>query len=166
MMSHVALALASLALVGVVVAQDFLYSPLRQETISAGLTGPYHWWLDGSYVLLAAALIWATAGCGLAHMLAAVAGVFLILTAATNTFSQFFDGVTHGQHARWHARCTLGVFVFALALEVSLNHGPLWGLTVVNVSVPAALYALSRRSDYTEKVGVLIICLWLVVWAV
>src|SRR5487761_320569 len=161
------LALASLALLGVIAAQDYLYAPLRQETISAGLSGPYHWWLDGSYVVLAAALILGTQGRPLMLACASVAAVALLLVAATNTFAPFVDKLTGGKHALWHSRFTVVVFVAAFALEISGNRGsaPLWGLTLMSAIAPFAIYELAQRSDYAEKLGVLGICIWLASWA-
>ena len=164
---HIMLALAALALVGVVAAQDYLYAPLRQETISSGLTGPYHWWLDASYLVLAVALWLAFRAHPVSEWLAVIAGVALIFTAATNTFAGAVDRLTGGQHSLWHSRFTTLVFLSALGLEVSANghSARLWTITAANVAAPAVVYVLSERSDYTEKVGVLLICLWLVAWA-
>lgn len=163
---HILLAIASVALCGVIAAQDYLWPPLRQETISTGLTGPYHWWLDASYLLLAIALAGAFREFKISEAIAIAAGVSLILTAATNTFSGLVDKLTNGQHSLWHSRFTTAVFVSALALEVSANHGAaLWSITAANCAAPAVMYALSGRSDYTEKVGVLLICVWLIAWA-
>lgn len=162
---HLFLALASLAVLAVVAVQDYLVLPLRQESISAGLTGPYHWYLDASYLALAAALVISFNGThGL--ILASLSAVSLILTAITNTFGTFVDTFTGGKHALWHSRFTAVVFLSALALECFMNHGPvMWTLTVVNVAAPAVIYLLSGNSPYTEKVGVLVLCLWLVAWA-
>ena len=165
--NHLLLVLASIALIGVIAAQDYLYAPLRQESISAGLTGPYHWWLDASYVLLAVGLVWrGYGGSWLTEALATIAGISLLCTAATNTFAGFVDQLTAGHHALWHSRFTTAVFVSALALQLSADHGAaLWALTAANVAIPATMYLLSHNSTYTEKVGVLGICFWLIAWA-
>lgn len=164
-MSHAFLALASLALVGMIGTQNYLVPSLRQETISAGLTGPLHWWLDGSYLALAVALILGTAGHPLMQVIATVSALALILTAVTNTFGAFVDRITGGKHSLWHSRFTTVVFVSALALEGVGNHGELWGLTAVGIAAPATIYALTTRSDYAEKLAVLGICIWLIAWA-
>lgn len=163
---HLFLALAALAVVAVVAVQDYKVVALRQESISAGLTGPYHWYLDASYVVLAVALVLAFKGAGVAFVLATTSAIALILTAVTNTFGTFVDTLTKGQHAVWHARFTAVVFLAALALECVANHGPVfWTLTVVNVAAPGVVYLLSGDSPYTEKVGVLVLCMWLVGWS-
>lgn len=164
---HILLALASIALVGVIAAQDYLYPPLRQESISAGLTGPYHGYLDASYVVLAAALVVAFWPLGpLVAALASVAAAALLLTGATNTFGTWVDTFTNGQHSKWHTIFTAVTFVSAFALECVVNHGAVfWTITAGNVAAPAIVYLLSRNSTYTEKVGVLGLCLWLVAWA-
>lgn len=164
---HILLALASIALVGVIAAQDYLYAPLRQESISAGLTGPYHGYLDASYVVLAAALVVAFWPLGpLVAALASVAAAALLLTGATNTFGTWVDMFTNGQHSKWHTIFTAVTFVSAFALECVVNHGAVfWTITAGNAAAPAIVYLLSRNSTYTEKVGVLGLCLWLVAWA-
>lgn len=162
---HLFLALASLAIVAVVAVQDYFVPSLRQESISAGLTGPYHWYLDASYLVLSSALVIAfekTPGAWLATISASA----LILTAATNTFGTWVDTFTEGQHALWHSRFTAVVFLSALALECVMNHGAfMWSLTAANVLAPLVVYALSGNSPYTEKIGVLVLCTWLVAWS-
>jgi hypothetical protein len=163
---HLYLALAALGLVAVVAVQDVLVPALRSESISAGLTGPYHWYLDASYLILAIALTTAFWGTGLAGVLAGVSSVALILTAVTNTFSIWVDSITNGQHAKWHSIFTGVVFVTALSLQAVVDRGAVaWTLTASNVLAPAVLYLLTRNSPNTEKVGVLILCLWLVSWS-
>lgn len=177
-MSHAFLAIASLALLGMIGAQNYLVPSLRQETISSGLTGPLHWWLDLSYLLLAVALVLGTAGHPLMQALATIAAVALVLTAATNTFGAFVDKITGGKHSLWHSRFTIAVFVSALLLQVAGDHGRLWVLTVLNVAIPAAIYVYFRYRETTiegtsiaaspaaEKAFVSGLCLWLVVWAI
>ena len=165
---HILLALASIALVGVIAAQDYLYAPLRQESISAGLTGPYHGYLDASYVVLAAAMVVAFWPPRSARCLPCVSGCgsALLLTGATNTLGTWVDTFTNGQHSKWHTIFTAVTFVSAFALECVVNHGAVfWTITAGNVAAPAIVYLLSRNSTYTEKVGVLGLCLWLVAWA-
>ena len=166
------LALACLALLGVIAAQDWLYKPLRNETISSGLTGPYHWWLDASYLVLAVALIGSMRGHVGMELLAVVAALALCLTATTNTFGAWWDAHL-GDHSLWHSRFTIVVFVSGLALELAgWNHWRIW-LTFFNVAFPAALYARFRwwptdgiaASPAAEKAYVLVMCLWLITWA-
>lgn len=162
---HFFLALAALGVVCAVAVQDYLVVGLRQESISAGLTGPYHWYLDASYLFLGAALVIAFKGTRGAW-LADVSAASLILTAVTNTFGTWVDTFTKNEHALWHARFTAVVFLSALALECVMNHGAvMWSLTAVNVLAPLTVYALSGNSPYTEKIGVLVLCLWLVAWS-
>lgn len=174
-MTHAFLALACLALLLVIAAQDWLYKPLRNETISAGLTGPYHVALDAAYVPLAAALCLNFSGHPLMRVFAVISAVALILVAATNTAWRFFDLVTDGAHALWHSRFTLAVFTSALALQIAGDHGWRWGLTALNVLVPGAIYAYFHyratiidgvsvaASPAAEKAFVGFLCLWLIV---
>jgi hypothetical protein len=162
---HFFLALAALGIVAVVAVQDYLVLPLRQESISAGLTGPYHWYLDTSYLILAVALTLAFRGTNGAWP-AWVSSVALILTAITNTFGNEVDVLTGGRHARLHSLFTGVVFLSAFALELVMSHGAaLWALTATNVAAPACIYLLSGNSPYTEKIGVLVLCFWLVSWS-
>lgn len=169
------LALSCLALLLVIATQDYLYKPLRNETISAGLTGPYHVLLDVSYVPLSAALVLSFHG--LMAVFASIAAVALLLVAATNTAWRFFDALTDGQHSLWHSRFTLVVFASALALQVAGDHGHWWALTGINVLVPAAAYAYFHfkktdidgvdiaASPAAEKLYVAGLCVWLIVWS-
>lgn len=172
---NVFLALSCVALLCVIAAQDFWYPPLRNETISAGLTGPYHVLLDASYVPLAAAL------CLPFHGWMAVFGYIsalaLLLVAATNTAWRWFDALTHGQHALWHSRFTLIVFCSAIALQVAGDHGWFWAMTAANVLIPGICYGYFHfektdidgvtisASPAAEKLFVLGLCIWLIVWA-
>jgi hypothetical protein len=166
-MSHLALALASLALIGVIAYQEVRYPPFRQETISQGLNGPGHVALDASLGLLGAALLWAAPG-GLPTAIAALTALGLAGIAVTNTAWRWVDGLTGhlGGHERWHLYFTALVFASAFAFEAVADRGALWALTAVNIAAPAAIYALARRQDYAEKVGVLILPVWMVAWAV
>lgn len=164
---HLILILACLSLLGVIAFQDWRVPALRNESISAGLTGPWHVLLDASYVPMALFLPLATFGHTGMFLLALVASFFLIAVAVTNTAHTYIDSITGGKHALWHSRCTAVVFAASLLLEVAGNgHSPgFWGLTAVNVMVPAAIYGLTYRSDYAEKLGVGILCFWLIFWA-
>lgn len=176
-MIHALLALACVALLGVIAVQDWFVKSLRNETISAGLTGPLHWWLDGSYLVLAAALCIAFPAHPLMEVLAVVSSIALLLVASTNTFWKWWDAETGGRHSIWHSRFTVAVFVSALALQVAGDHGWFWALTGLNVAIPAAVYVyfhLTRAdvdgvivsaSPAAEKAYVLGLCLWLIIWA-
>lgn len=183
-MSHAFLALSCIALLGVIAAQDWLYIPLRNETISAGLTGPYHWWLDASYVPLSIAV--ATHYHGLPGALGFIQGALgivaalsLILVAATNTGYRWFDKKNFGgvNHSVWHSRFTLAVFTSVLALEIAgdiRTHSLGW-LTGLNVIIPAIAYAYFHfrpttikgvtiaASPAAEKLYTLGLCVWMIV---
>lgn len=176
---HVFLALSCLALLGVIAAQDWLYIPLRNETISSGLTGPFHWWLDAAYVPLSVAVAMNFHGLpgaigAVQGALAIIAALSLLLVAATNTAWRFFDGITDGQHSLWHSRFTEIVFASVIALEVVSDHGWRWGMTALNVAIPVAAYLYFRyrpttikgvtiaASPAAEKLLVLGMTLWLI----
>lgn len=173
-MTHAFLALACLALLLVIAAQDDLVPALRNSTISAGLTGPYHVLLDVAYVPLAAALCLAFTGW--MEVFAVVAAVALVLVAATNTAWRWFDLLTDGGHSRLHSIFTLVVFTSALALQLVGDHGWRWVLTIANVVIPAFAYAYFhvrpttikgatvRASPAAEKLYVLGLCIWLITW--
>src|SRR5271157_2613630 len=101
------LALAALLLLVVIAYQNYAYPPLRQETISDGLYGPYHWLLDGAYVVLGTALVMAFRGKGLSELLAWIAASGLAITAVSNTFSGFVDKLTKGKHSQIHTWATV-----------------------------------------------------------
>lgn len=164
-MSAYLLALAATGLLAVIAWMDYKYPPLRSETISAGLTGPYHRWLDAAYVVLAAALIWRADTHAWAEIVAIITGLALIATAVTNTFHAWVDKLSGGNHSLWHSRFTTVVFVGGLLFEMMGNHGALWWLTGANVAIPLGVYLASRRSDYAEKAAVALMCFWLVVWS-
>lgn len=176
-MTHAFLALACLALLGAIGAQDYLVPSLRNETISAGLTGPYHWWLDGTYLVLAVALVGSFAAHPLMELLAVVSAVSLLLVASTNTFWRWWDRETLGNHSLWHSRFTIAVFTSALLLQIVGDHGWWWGLTALNVLVPAAIYTWFHcritliegvsvaASPAAEKAYVAFLCVWLIAWA-
>lgn len=173
---HIALALACIALLGVIAVQDWLLRPLRNQTISAGLTGPYHVLLDASYVPLAGALLLSFGGHPGMQLFGAIAGVALLLVAFTNTAWRLVDAITQGHHALWHSRFTLVVFGSALCLQLAGDHGWLWWLTAATVAAAAGCYAWFhfRRTDIAgtiiaaspaaEKLFVLGLCSWLIAW--
>jgi len=166
--SHIAVALSALAVIGVVSAQDILYAPFRQETISQGLNGPNHVCLDIAFGLLAIALVWVALGHLWLEITASVAALGLIGISVTNTAWRWVDGLTGklGGHEAWHLRFTVVVFVGAFAFQVVGDHSALWWLSLANFLAPAATFLLSRRQDYAEKVGVLLLCTWLIAWAI
>lgn len=173
-MVHLPLALSCIALLCVIAAQDWLCPPLRNQTISAGLTGPYHTLLDAAYMPVAASLCVSFHGHLVMEVFAIVAAVFLILVAVTNTAHVFVDKLTGGHHALWHSRCTIVVFAAALLLELAGDHGWRWGLTVANVVLPTICYTFFHykittikgvtvtASPAAEKLAVLGLCIWLI----
>ena len=165
-MRYAFLVLAALALLGMIGAQDYLVPRLRNKPISTGLYGnPYKWYLDGAFVLLALALGIATAGRGAIGVVGCIAGVALVLVAATDTFHAFVDRITGGKHELWHLTFTGVTFAAGLLLECLGDHGWLWGATAVNVALPTGLYFGTRRMDFVEKAAVLVLCVWLITWA-
>lgn len=166
-MSHYAVALAALIVIGVIVAQDVTFAPFRQQTISQGLNGPGHVALDAAFGFLAIALVWVSLGHVALEVCASVAALGLVGISVTNTAWRWVDGLAGklGGHEKWHLMFTVIVFVGAFAFQVAGDHGPLWWLSLANFLAPAATFLLSRRQDYAEKVGVLLLCLWLVAWA-
>lgn len=175
-MNHALLAFSCCALLLVIAVQDFLVIPLRNETVSAGLTGPYHVLLDASYVPLSLALLLGFSGW--MEVFAAISAVALLFVAATNTAWRFFDVLTEGEHALWHSRCTLIVFASAIALQVSGDHSGFWALTMLNIIIPGVCYAYFHfkpttikgvtieASPAAEKLYIFFLCLWLIIWAV
>ncbi|MGH8261392.1 MAG: hypothetical protein ACREUG_17050 [Steroidobacteraceae bacterium] len=163
-MNMLALAFAAIALLAVIAAQDYLWAPLRNETISSGLEGPYHWWLDGAYIVLAAALCMGFTGRPLTEAFAVVTAIALVLSGVANTAYRWVDQVTGGKHEQLHLAFTAVVFLGAAGVELTADRGALWWLSLANGVVPAALWGLTSRKDYAEKIGVLLLCLWLIAW--
>lgn len=167
------LILAALLLLVVIVSQNVLYPPLRQETISDGLYGPYHWFLDGAYVVLGTALVLAFKGTGLPALLADGAATALAVTAISNTFSGFVDKITKGKHALIHTWFSILMFLTMIGLQVSVDQGKLWWLTVAGLVVPAAIAGVLTlwkklgiiTGPAAEKTAVLFLCVWLIVWS-
>jgi hypothetical protein len=166
-MSHIFLVITALGLIAVVVMQDYRYAPLRQETISQGLNGPGHVALDVVLGLLAIGIVWAAAGSTLLEVFAGLTALGLVGVSVTNTAWRWVDGVAGhlGGHEVWHLRFTALVFAGAFAFQFAAATGALWYLTATNIAAPSAIFLLSRRQDYAEKVGVLVLCIWLVAWA-
>jgi hypothetical protein len=168
------LAAAAILLLLVILTQNILYKPLRQETISDGLYGPYHWWLDGAYVVLATALVSTFWDQGTAGILAWVAAGSLMITAVSNTFSGFVDSITDGKHADIHTWFSILMFLSLLGLQVSVDHGVFWELTAQVVVIPvivASILTLWKSSGIVagpaaEKTAVFFICVWLIAWSV
>jgi len=176
-MIGIVLAISAIALLAVIAVQDFLVPALRNKTISSGLTGPDHVLLDAAYVPLAASMFLAFLGQGwLEASLAAIAAVSLVLVAVTNTAWKWVDSLSKGQHATWHSRFTVAVFISALAVQAVANHGWYWLLTALNVLVPGACYAyfhyrkttvdgvVIQASPAAEKLYVAGLCTWLAMW--
>lgn len=171
------LAFAAILLLAAIALQDFLVPSLRNATISSGLTGRYHVLLDVAYVPLAVAMFTSFYGRLAMQILGGVAGALLIGVAATNTAWRFFDRITDGQHARWHSRLTIALFVTAILLQIPGDGHGRWMLTVLNLALPAAAYAyfallwptrvdgvLVAASPAAEKLYVAGLCIWLMAW--
>lgn len=159
------LTLAALLLLVVIAAQNYLYPPLRQETISDGLFGPYHWFLDGAYVILATALISAFWGSGLASALAIAAGGCLMVTAITNTFSSWVDKMKPGIHVKLHTWFTIGMFLAMLTLQ-GITSG--WPWLAANIGLPLVAFGACKLfksklvpGPVAEKTAVAVLCAWL-----
>jgi len=175
--NHTFLVLACIGLLATIAAQDWLYPVFRNETISSGLTGPFHAALDAAYIPVALAVILGFLDHPLMEALAVISALALILVAVTNTARVWVDRITKGKHALWHSRATLVVFVSVLALEAVGDHGWHWGITAGNVFAPAAIYAwfhyrptsiggvVVAASPAAEKAYVAGLCVWLIVWA-
>jgi hypothetical protein len=167
------LVIAAFLLLCVIIAQNALYAPLRQETISDGLYGPYHWWLDGSYTLMTIALVSAFAGKGLPTTLAWTAGGALLVTAISNTFSGWADKITHGKHALVHTWFSILMFLSMIGLQVSVDYGWFWWLSGAGLAIPAFIYGLFTvwkkpgilAGPAAEKTAVLFLCLWMMIYS-
>lgn len=171
------LVLTCIALLGVIAAQDDLVPALRNETISRGLSGPYHWYLDAAYLLLAIAIVGASSGFFM-RLFAVLAALALVATAFTNTFATLVDKWTAGQHSLWHTRATIAVFVAAFLVELTGDQSTLRvALTVLTVAAPAIAYlwfeyrpttiqgVTVAASPAAEKLYVTGLCLWFIAWA-
>jgi len=175
--SHVFLILACVGLLATIAAQDWLYPALRNETISSGLTGPFHAALDAAYVPVALAVALGFLAHPLTELLAVISAIALILVAVTNTAWVWVDSITKGRHALWHSRFTLVVFISVLALEVVADHGWHWGVTAANVISPMLVYVyfserkspiygtIVQPSPAAEKLAVAIMCVWLITYS-
>lgn len=166
-MDRIFLALAALALLGAIAAQDWLVPTLRNETVSSGLDGPKHGLLDAAYLVLAVALVLGFRAHPLTEAFAIITAIALVLSGVANTAWRWTDRVTGGKHELWHLRFTIVIFAAAAAVEVTadVGRGALWAVSAAGALVPAAVWGLTQRTDYAEKVGVLLLCFWLIVWA-
>ena len=164
------LAASALLLLLVITVQNILYPPLREETISDGLYGPYHWFLDGAYVILATALAYTFYGTGWSEVLAITAGASLMVTAVTNTFSTWVDKMIHGLHAKLHTYFTGIMFLSMLGLQAVQNHGWLWWISAAGLALPAIVAAFFTGfkklgilpGPAAEKAAVFMLCTWLI----
>lgn len=167
------LLIAALLLLIVIGVQNYLYPPLREETISDGLYGPYHWFLDGSFIILSIALGLTFIGKGFIEEGLAIGGaIALMMTAITNTFSTWIDKITNGLHNKLHAYFTGVVFLTMIGLEINQDHGNWWWLTGVTLLLPVAVVGLCQIFKHikigpaAEKAGVFGLCLWLIAYAI
>lgn len=169
------LAASALLLLVVIAVQNYFNPSLRQETISDGLysTVPDHWLLDGAYIVLATALALAFDGLGFTELLALVAGGALLVTAVTNTFSDWVDKITNGFHSKLHSIFTIVMFLSMLVLEATQNRGWLWGLWGAGIALPIAVFGLFNRfkswgikaGPIAEKTAVTLLSTWLITWS-
>lgn len=166
------LTFAAFLLLAVITLQNYLYPPLREETISDGLYGPYHWFLDGAYVVLATAIVFAFKGHGTAsEVLSIGAASALMVTAVTNTFSGWVDKIKVGLHVTLHTWFSIIMFLLMLGLEASQNRGGLWYLSAVGIVMPVVAFGLCQLKSLkvaagplAEKTAVLFLCMWLMSW--
>lgn len=158
---------AALLLLAVIAVQNYLYPPLRQETISDGLFGPYHWLLDGAYAILATALVFTFLGQALiAQVLAYTIAGCLGITAISNTFSGWVDKLTNGKHATIHTWFTIVMFLAVFALEY---HQSGWMWVAANITLPlitGGILTVFKKlgilaGPAAEKVAATVMCLWL-----
>lgn len=168
---HVFLAVAAILMLVAIAVQDYLYPPLRQQTISEGLTGPYHVVLDSGYAILAAAIALAFRPENIpADILGFTASAMLVVTAVANTGHAFVDKISGGNHDKIHTYGTVVLFLAVFALEVIYG----WPWLVANLAFPAFIYGLSLALPQAkvsggaaaEKAAVLVMCAWLTWWAV
>lgn len=163
------LSIAAVILLIVIGVQNYLYPPLREETISDGLYGPYHWLLDGAYVILATALIYTFWDKGIASYLSWFAALCLMITAVSNTFSTWVDKVTMGKHANIHTWATIVMLLTMLSLEY-ITSGGKW--LAWNIAVPAIVAGIAdflwfikkpsvQVGPAAEKAGIVVLCIWL-----
>lgn len=176
--SHLLLIAACVFLLGTIAFQDYSVTALRNETVSSGLTGPLHWLLDASYVPIAVMLPVVFATSFLPFALALISSIALLLVASTNTFHVWWDAETGGNHARWHSRFTLVVFIASIVLQVvaDFQHPAMSALTVFSVIVPSAVYVyfhlestdidgtVVAASPAAEKALITFLCLYYIVW--
>lgn len=160
---HLFLALASFVLIAVVVVQDHLVPALQQKSISSGLTGPYHWYLDASFVMLAVALVLAfSSATWIQKSLAIGAGVSLVLTGASGTWTDNLG--PNGE--KIHSALTAVTFVLAIILQLVSNTTPgMWGITGLALLCAGATHFLVANASVTEKIGVLGLCGWLIAYS-
>jgi len=165
--SHYAVALAALIVIGVIVAQDVTFAPFRQQTISQGLNGPGHVALDAAFGFLAIALVWVSRGHVALEICASVAALGLVGISVTNTAWRWVDDLAGklGGHEKWHLMFTVIVFVGAAAFEVVGDRGALGWTSGANLLAPLIVWALTKKQDVTEKIAVALLCYWLIAWA-
>lgn len=171
-MLHSLLALAALTMIGVVTVQDLLYPPFEKATISTGLNGPNHLWLDGAFLFMAVAICLA-AGSGWLLAAGIVTALGLITAAVSNTAWRWVDSLTGYPrgHERVHIIATAVIFVGAFNYQGMADYRAdslaLTLITLLGAILPSIAYALTRpRADVAEKVAVLMLCVWFIAWGV
>jgi hypothetical protein len=161
-MTNIFLAAAAALVPAVVTVQNALIPKLRQQSISSGLTGPYHALLDASFAALSVALALAFAhGTVAQRVLAYAAGALLVATGVTGTWT---DKIKDGE--KLHTIFTALTFGAALMLQaVSNQSAPMWTITGAGIAAAAVTHYLVPVASVTEKIGVLGLCAWLIGWA-
>lgn len=169
-MLHSLLALAALTMVGVVTAQDLLYPPFEKATISTGLNGPNHLWLDGAFLFMAVAICLA-AGSGWLLAAGIVTALGLITAAVSNTAWRWVDGLMGYPrgHEKVHIVATavifLGAFTYEGIADAHAGSDILSILSGLGLMLPVAAYTMTMpRVDVAEKVAVLMLCVWFITW--
>lgn len=168
--AHLLLALAALTMIGVVTVQDLLYPPFEKATISTGLNGPNHLWLDGAFLFMAIAICLA-AGSGWLLAAGIVTAIGLVTAAVSNTAWRWVDGLmgyARG-HEKVHIIATAVTFIGAFTYEGIADYHAgsdiLNAISGLGLALPIGAYGLTRpRVDVTEKVAVLMLCVWFITW--
>jgi len=149
-----------------------LHEDELHQTISDGLTGPYHRVEDAGFIALGGAL--AILGVILASpisWLCWLVAVGILGAMASDTYRPFLMRHFGGTAAKWRERHLIfaGIaFVGALALEASLAHGwLLWALVAAYpISVGIVRWIWPKYTAWQEWVAALAIVAFLLAWSI